>query len=90
LEEPGAGRVPKDSETFRMRKNARVLVRASDAGLARRVRLSIMTDEPDHRRLRNIVDKPFGRRATLNMEPKLSQSPTGSWSSCSRTEVKPM
>ena len=33
-----AGRVPKDSETFRMRKNARVPVRASDARLATRVR----------------------------------------------------
>jgi len=29
-----ARRVPKDSETFRMRKNGRVPVRARDAGLA--------------------------------------------------------
>jgi cytochrome P450 len=69
-----AGRVLKDSETFRMRKNGRV------AGLSwwmpgwlRALAVSMLTmDEPDHTRLRNIVDEAFRRRAVLDMEPKIS------------------
>src|SRR5262245_50969702 len=68
-----AGRVLKDNETFTMRKDGRV------AGLrwwmpdwVRTLAVSMLTmDEPDHTRLRNIVDEAFRRRAVLDMEPKI-------------------
>jgi cytochrome P450 len=69
-----ADRVLKDSETFSIRGgDGRV------AGLQwwmpRIVRHlannMLSTDEPDHRRLRDIVDEAFRRRAILDMEPRL-------------------
>src|SRR5262249_41332395 len=68
-----AGRVLKDSETFTMRQNGRV------AGLRwwmpdwlRTLTVSMLTmDEPDHTRLRNIVDEAFRRRAIVDMEPRI-------------------
>jgi cytochrome P450 PksS len=69
-----AGRVLKDSETFRMRKNGRVAgLRWWMPGWLRALAVSMLTmDEPDHTRLRNIVDEAFRRRAVLDMEPKIS------------------
>ena len=69
-----AVRVLKDSETFTMRKE--------DGGLAglrwwmpavvRTLANSMLTvDEPDHTRLRDIVDEAFRRRAILDMEPHI-------------------
>src|SRR6266487_5526271 len=66
-------RVLKDSETFTMRKNGRVAgLRWWMPGWLRELAVSMLTmDEPDHTRLRNIVDEAFRRRAILDMEPKI-------------------
>ncbi|MBS0270129.1 MAG: cytochrome P450 [Proteobacteria bacterium] len=69
-----AGRVLKDSETFTLRRNG-----GSVAGLrwwmpsvVRSVSNNMLTmDEPDHTRLREIVDEAFRRRAVLDMEPRI-------------------
>jgi cytochrome P450 PksS len=63
----------KDSETFTMRKDGRV------AGLRwwmprwiRTLAVSMLTmDEPDHTRLRSIVEEAFRRRAVLDLEPRI-------------------
>ena len=68
-----AAQVLKDSETFTMRKDGRL------AGLRWWMPRSIRTlavsmlsmDEPDHTRLRSIVDEAFRRRAVLEMEPRI-------------------
>ena len=69
-----AGRVLKDSQTFTLRKNG-----GGPAGLRwwmpptlRSLANNMLTvDEPDHTRLREIVDEAFHRRATLEMEPRI-------------------
>src|SRR5512132_2555661 len=68
-----AGRVLKDSDTFRMRKNGRVAgLRWWMPGWLRALAVSMLTmDEPDHTRLRDIVDEAFRRRAVLDMEPHI-------------------
>ena len=68
-----AGRVLKDNATFTMRKDGKV------AGLRwwmprwlRSLAASMLTmDEPDHTRLRSIVEEAFRRRAILDMEPRI-------------------
>jgi cytochrome P450 len=68
-----AERVLKDSDTFTLRNDGNV------AGLQwwmpRILRTlannMLSTDEPDHRRLRDIVDEAFRRRAILEMEPRI-------------------
>jgi cytochrome P450 len=67
-----AGRVLKDSETFAMRTE-----KGDVAGLRWWLPTSLrmltqnmlIMDEPDHRRLRDIVDEAFRRRAIVAMEP---------------------
>ena len=70
-----ADRVLKDSETFTLRRE--------DGGVAglqwwmpralRALAASMLTvDEPDHSRLRAIVDEAFRRRAVLDMEPHIT------------------
>ena len=68
-----AGRVLKDSDTFTMRKNGRVAgLRWWMPGWLRTLAVSMLTmDEPDHTRLRSIVDEAFRRRAILDMEPRI-------------------
>jgi cytochrome P450 len=68
-----AGRVLKDSETFTMRKDGRVAgLRWWMPGWIRTLAVSMLTmDEPDHTRLRSIVDEAFRRRAVLEMEPRI-------------------
>ena len=68
-----AGRVLKDSETFTMRKDGRVAgLRWWMPGWIRALAVSMLTmDEPDHTRLRSIVDEAFRRRAILDMEPRI-------------------
>jgi cytochrome P450 len=68
-----AGRILKDSETFTMRKDGRVAgLRWWMPGWIRTLTVSMLTmDEPDHTRLRSIVDEAFRRRAVLDMEPRI-------------------
>lgn len=69
-----AGRVLKDSETFTLRKESGKLagLRWWMPGLIRAVADNMLTmDEPDHTRLRSIVDEAFRRRSILDMEPRI-------------------
>lgn len=69
-----AGRVLKDNRTFTLRKDGGAV-----AGLrwwmprtVRTLANNMLTmDEPDHTRLRGIVDEAFRRRAILDMEPRI-------------------
>jgi cytochrome P450 PksS len=67
-------RVLKDSAIFTLRKEGgavaglRWWMPASVAALASNM---LTTDEPDHTRLRGIVDEAFRRRAVLDMEPRI-------------------
>ena len=69
-----AGRVLKDSDTFTLRKNGGPVagLRWWMPGIIRAVASNMLTmDEPDHTRLREIVDEAFRRRAVLDMEPRI-------------------
>jgi cytochrome P450 PksS len=68
-----AGRVLKDNETFTLRKDGKVAgMRWWMPSLFRVVASNMLTnDEPDHTRLRSIVDEAFRRRAILEMEPRI-------------------
>ena len=68
-----AGRVLKDSETFTLRKDGGVAgVRWWMPAMVRALADNMLTmDEPDHTRLRSIVDEAFRRRAILDMEPRI-------------------
>jgi cytochrome P450 len=68
-----AGRVLKESETFTMRKDGRVAgLRWWMPGWVRALAVSMLSmDEPDHTRLRSIVDEVFRRRAILDMETRI-------------------
>ena len=67
-------RVLKDSTLFSLRKEGgeaaglRWWMPASIAALASNM---LTTDEPDHTRLRGIVEEAFRRRAVLDMEPRI-------------------
>ena len=69
-----ADRILKDSETFTLRRDD-----GSVAGfqwwmpaILRTLADNMLSmDEPDHRRLRDIVDEAFRRRAVLEMEPRI-------------------
>jgi cytochrome P450 PksS len=69
-----AARVLKDSSTFTLRKEdgaiagLRWWMPAFVATLANNM---LGMDEPDHTRLRSIVDEAFRRRAVLDMEPRI-------------------
>lgn len=67
-----AGRVLKDGDTFTLRKNGGPVagLRWWMPGIFRTLANNMLTmDEPDHTRLREIVDEAFRRRAILDMEP---------------------
>jgi cytochrome P450 PksS len=68
-----ASRVLKDNETFTMRKNGKLAgLRWWMPTFLRTLAVSMLTmDEPDHTRLRNIVEEAFHRRAILAMEPRI-------------------
>jgi cytochrome P450 PksS len=69
-----ADRVLKDSETFAMRRDDGNIagVRWWMPGIIRTLANHMLSmDEPDHRRLRDIVDEAFRRRAILEMEPHI-------------------
>ena len=67
-------RVLKDGETFTMRQNGGPVagLRWWMPGAVRALAVSMLTmDEPDHTRLRSIVDEAFRRRAIVEMEPRI-------------------
>ncbi|HEY1544929.1 MAG TPA: cytochrome P450 [Xanthobacteraceae bacterium] len=70
-----ADRVLKDSDTFTVRRADGEIVGAR-WWMPRIIRLlsehMLSMDDPDHRRLRDIVDEAFRRRAILDMEPRIS------------------
>jgi cytochrome P450 PksS len=69
-----AGRVLKDGETFTLRKDGGAVagLRWWMPRLIRAVADTMLTmDEPDHTRLRGIVDEAFRRQAILDMEPRI-------------------
>src|SRR6185312_1418572 len=69
-----AARVLKDSTNFTLRKDDGTVV-GLRWWMPRSVTLlannMLTTDEPDHTRLRGIVDEAFRRRAVLDMEPRI-------------------
>jgi len=67
------GRMLKDSENFTLRKDGKVAgMRWWMPGMFRVLASNMLTnDEPDHARLRSIVDEAFRRRAILEMEPRI-------------------
>jgi cytochrome P450 len=69
-----ADRVLKDSETFTVRGDDGNVagLRWWMPGILRTLTHNMLSnDEPDHRRLRDIVDEAFRRRAVLDMEPRI-------------------
>jgi cytochrome P450 len=69
-----AGRVLKDNLTFTLRKESGVVagLRWWMPRVVRTLANNMLTmDEPDHARLRGIVDEAFRRRAILDMEPRI-------------------
>jgi cytochrome P450 len=69
------GRVLKDSATFTLRKEGRVAGAPWwMPGFMLSLANNMLTfDEPDHTRLRSIVDEAFRRRAILDMEPRVAE-----------------
>ena len=65
--------VLKDSETFTLRKDGKVAgLRWWMPGIFRALAKSMLTvDEPDHTRLRSLVDEAFRRRAVQGMEGRI-------------------
>jgi cytochrome P450 len=74
-----AGRVLKDSQTFTLRKDGRIAgLRWWMPRIIRALANNMLTmDEPDHTRLRSIVDEAFRRRAILDMEPRILEIADG-------------
>lgn len=71
-----AGRILKDSATFRLRKEGGGVAGLQwwMPGMLRVLASNMLTmDEPDHTRLRSIVDEAFRRRAILDMEPRVAE-----------------
>jgi cytochrome P450 len=69
-----ADRVLKDSDTFTLRRDDGNVagLRWWMPGILRALANNMLSmDEPDHRRLRDIVDEAFRRRAILEMEPRI-------------------
>jgi cytochrome P450 PksS len=69
-----AGRVLKDIDTFTLRKDGGGIagLRWWMPRIVRSLANNMLTmDEPDHTRLRGIVDEAFRRRAVLEMEPRI-------------------
>jgi cytochrome P450 PksS len=69
-----ADRVLKDTDTFTIRKDDGTVagMRWWMPGVVRTLANSMLSmDEPDHKRLRDIVDEAFRRRAVMDMEPHI-------------------
>jgi cytochrome P450 len=70
-----ADQVLKDADTFTIRKDDGTVagLRWWMPGIVRTLTKSMLSmDEPDHKRLRDIVDEAFRRRAVIGMEPHIS------------------
>ncbi len=71
-----AGRILKDSATFTLRKEGGGVAGVPwwMPGFVLTLANNMLTsDEPDHTRLRSIVDEAFRRRAILDMEPRIAE-----------------
>ena len=69
-----ADQVLKDTDTFTIREDDGTVagLRWWMPGIVRTLANSMLSmDEPDHKRLRDIVDEAFRRRAVLDMEPHI-------------------
>ena len=69
-----ADRILKDNETFTLRRDDGIVAgfRWWMPGILRTLANNMLSmDEPDHRRLRDIVDEAFRRRTVLDMEPRI-------------------
>jgi len=68
-----AARILKDSEVFTIRRDGKVVgMQWWMPGIFRVLAANMLTfDEPDHSRLRAIVDEAFRRRAVLEMTPQI-------------------
>lgn len=69
-----ADRVLKDTETFTIRKADGTIAgfRWWMPGIVRTLAKHMLSmDDPDHKRLRDIVDEAFRRRAVMDMEPRI-------------------
>jgi cytochrome P450 PksS len=69
-----AGRVLKESDVFTLRKEGGAVAGLCwwMPGMVRALADNMLTmDEPDHTRLRGLVDEAFRRRAILDMEPRI-------------------
>jgi cytochrome P450 len=69
-----ADRILKDSETFTLRRDDGSVAGFQwwMPGVLRTLANNMLSmDEPDHRRLRDIVDEAFRRRTVLEMEPRI-------------------
>jgi cytochrome P450 len=69
-----ADQVLKDTETFTIRKEDGSVagIQWWMPGIVRTLTYSMLSmDDPDHKRLRDIVDEAFRRRAVLDMEPHI-------------------
>jgi cytochrome P450 len=69
-----ADQVLKDTETFTIRKDDGTVAGLQwwMPGIVRTLANSMLSmDDPDHKRLRDIVDEAFRRRAVLDMEPHI-------------------
>jgi cytochrome P450 PksS len=87
-----AARVLKDSETFTLRRDdGRAGLRWWMPGIIRAIADNMLTmDEPDHTRLRGIVDEAFRRRAILDMSRASWPLPTNSPGNCLPTAAPPI
>jgi cytochrome P450 len=89
-----ADQVLKDTATFTIRKDNGDVAGLQwwMPGVVRTLANSMLSmDEPDHKRLRDIVDEAFRRRAVLDMEPHIeARSLTNLPISCSRKGVPPI
>ena len=85
--------VLRDSGSFTVRKEDGTIagLRWWMPGIFRTLSNSMLAvDDPDHRRLRNIVDEAFRRRAVSAMEPRILLLADKLRTSCSRKEVRPI
>ena len=73
LTHEATARMLKDSATFSLRKNGAIAgLRWWMPKLVQTLASNMLTtDEPDHTRLRSIVDEAFRRRAVMGMEPRI-------------------